>query len=189
MSWSRQAGLKPFDWSLRTQASKVPLAGQSGATVWFSTVTRSLVEIYPGKSTTGGLVCAIPVVRRTEAARKGIRVHRNDFLIDFLLSELLTLFTRSASCHGVNSVGNPFQLLSRKSWFPLSGRNIAEQPRSNPQAAAKLLTFLGSTPTSSRNGRAPQLTAQAGGRDWRHACQSCDRIRSLLRSICGSETR
>jgi hypothetical protein len=44
--------------------------------------------------------------------------------------------------------------LSRKSWFPLSGRNIAEQPRSaNPQAgAAKLLTFLGSTPTISGNG-------------------------------------
>jgi hypothetical protein len=69
-------------------------------------------------------------------------------------------------------------------------RGMCQQPRSaNPQAAAKLLTFLGSTPTSSRNGRAPQLSAQAGGRDWRHACQSCDRIRSLLRSICGSETR
>ena len=36
---------------------------------------------------------------------------------------------------------------------------------------------------------ARQLSARAGGRDWRHAYQSVDRNRSLLRPICGSETR
>ena len=50
----------------RTQASS-PLAGQSGATVWFSTVTGAWSRL-PWESTGDGL--RIPVVRRTEMPEK-----------------------------------------------------------------------------------------------------------------------
>ena len=48
-----------------------------------------------------------------------------------------------------------------------------------------------SRPTVVSSGTPParQLSARAGGRDWRHAYQSVDRNRSLLRPICGSGTR
>ena len=41
-------------WAFANQSSKVPERGQSGATAWLRTVTKSFVKWKAGKRTTGG---------------------------------------------------------------------------------------------------------------------------------------